>query len=1155
MAKLYPPNIEGTIPAFCGTTLVVPFSMNKAVGKSEVGGFIVKIKTVNGDLKGTVAVAGSTLAAGFYSGTLSSTSYYDITSDMTVTFDTSSISFTIGQYYKIQLAYIGIDGVIGYYSTVGVVKYTTNPKISISGLTYGTLNTHRYYYTGIYSQLGQDTTERMYSSRFYVMDENYNIIDDTGEALHNITNDDSPYEGQEQYQLLADLESDKNYYIVFQVTTTNGLVVTTPKYRIAQRSSISPDITFDLVATADYDNGYIGLTLENSNRKAISGTFLLSRASSINNYAWEELRRIDMHGTITTKWSFLDCIVEQGASYKYSLQQYNENGIYSDRIVSKVYVNNKLVEKEIKADFEDMFLFDGEKQLRIKFNPKVSSFKPTILEAKQDTIGSKYPFITRNGNVNYKDFPISGLISYQMDENEMFVDKEDIGIEHSLLEEQKVINTNYNEIEEESTYKAVGTLEWNDDKQKFVTSDTKEEYEIGKLYYQNTKGEYILENRDLGLYNQKAVDYYPVKVHEKMKARTNNYYIYNAKCPVCGAPLSAAFNDILCPDCSSYLFVSGEYYHKYGTESAYEKKQHGSLSSSYQNDDFVKLNYKKLSTISNDKNQYYDDLSDGLERYAKGRIYYIKEHKQYYIREVSYNYKDKSNIITTESKLYNTSTNLTSENIAAERRFKMKVLDWLTNGKVKLFRSPTEGNFIIRLMNVSLSPTDTLGRMLHTFSCNAYEIAEFNFESLETYGIIDPTENIITDTKWATVVLPSIKQSGYNVDSSGWVLISGDPVYTLQVTDMLPGSKIRLDGEVIIIGATGIYSYSSEEVPINRIYVQENSLNQGSITIGTREKNVTMFEQVSDIDIADVPIRQFIGENYKTKENNDLLAACQNIRDKIFSINFMRFIRRETKEIYIKVSEDMYKYLPQTITWEDYQRYNYYIKNPDVNGSPKYIFSSDKFDENETYYLRLISINPKKNYTFYEDMDCTIEATLEEIYLYKIRLQRNDYRYNYIQNEQYFVDAMNDYLAPYTNMMVDGSSLKIFEETSDIYEIIFNESEPVSIMDTARYYLPDTSTVETVSSNKGVIAELSYTQQSIEYTFETTVATIKAAKLNYLQALSQYLDDRDSGAVAEGRGFTTLAAEREYVKNLQNVFLTLLEQEVANYKKEHGIEE
>jgi hypothetical protein len=62
-----------------------------------------------------------------------------------------------------------------------------------------------------------------------------------------------------------------------------------------------------------------------------------------------------------------------------------------------------------------MFLFDGKKQLRIAFNPKVSSFKTTLQEAKIDTLGGKYPFFYRNGALAYKEFPISGLISINMD--------------------------------------------------------------------------------------------------------------------------------------------------------------------------------------------------------------------------------------------------------------------------------------------------------------------------------------------------------------------------------------------------------------------------------------------------------------------------------------------------------------------------------------------------------------------------------------------------------------------------------------------------------------------------------------------------------------------------------------------------------------------
>ena len=47
-----------------------------------------------------------------------------------------------------------------------------------------------------------------------------------------------------------------------------------------------------------------------------------------------------------------------------------------------------------------------------------------------DTIGSKYPFIFRNGIVNYKEFPIAGLITYLADNAELFVNyKDDLNID------------------------------------------------------------------------------------------------------------------------------------------------------------------------------------------------------------------------------------------------------------------------------------------------------------------------------------------------------------------------------------------------------------------------------------------------------------------------------------------------------------------------------------------------------------------------------------------------------------------------------------------------------------------------------------------------------------------------------------------------------
>ena len=81
--------------------------------------------------------------------------------------------------------------------------------------------------------------------------------------------------------------------------------------------------------------------------------------------------------------------------------------------------------------------------------------------------------------------------------------------------------------------------------------------------------------------------------------------------------------------------------------------------------------------------------------------------------EVSYR---TSTAATANTKANIKRTDLISENITKEREFKLAVLNWLNNGKPKLLRAPTEGNYLVRLMNISLAPEERLGRMLHTFS-------------------------------------------------------------------------------------------------------------------------------------------------------------------------------------------------------------------------------------------------------------------------------------------------------------------------------------------------------------------------------------------------------------------------------------------------------
>lgn len=81
-------------------------------------------------------------------------------------------------------------------------------------------------------------------------------------------------------------------------------------------------------------------------------------------------------------------------------------------------------------------------------------------------------------------------------------------------------------------------------------------------------------------------------------------------------------------------------------------------------------------------------------------------------------------------------TDLTSDNIFIERKFREKVEAFLNNGKPKLFKSATEGNFIVSLLNISFSPNQELGRALYSVSGTAYEIAENSLQNLVKYNIL-----------------------------------------------------------------------------------------------------------------------------------------------------------------------------------------------------------------------------------------------------------------------------------------------------------------------------------------------------------------------------------------------------------------------------------
>lgn len=111
------------------------------------------------------------------------------------------------------------------------------------------------------------------------------------------------------------------------------------------------------------------------------------------------------------------------------------------------------------------------------------------------------------------------------------------------------------------------------------------------------------------------------------------------------------------------------------------------------------------------------------------------------LKEDGYYYKDI--LIINKEKIDQLDTNLSYNNLFIEKIFRDKVEEFLNSENFKLFKSPTEGNYIVSLMNTSLSPNTTLNRFLYTFSTTACEIMEFNLNNLKEYNIISYKKELL----------------------------------------------------------------------------------------------------------------------------------------------------------------------------------------------------------------------------------------------------------------------------------------------------------------------------------------------------------------------------------------------------------------------------
>ena len=644
----------------------------------------------------------------------------------------------------------------GYYSTVGVVKYTSTPILELirgDKTSFDPNNINILTQEVVSQYTNTDVYEKLYSTQLTIKDGKGNIFYQSEEIIHNNFGDDNnivnssddsldQYITQyEHYNLYKQLSDGEIYTIQVIGTTINGLECASPIYQTRNAWTFDGFYGYYLEAERDFEDGQINLILHQdfTGASALKGLFLLSKQDCINNpHTWYPLKYISLDGTEFSNQiykAYSDKIVEQGGVYQYAIQQFSGN-----------FTSNKMLSNTVTADFEDIFLYDGERQLKLKFNPKVSSFKTTKLENKVDTVGGVYPIFFRNAYTNYKEFPISALISYLSDENNQFMLNEDFGL-----------NNNDDPIRKQTPSADTGV------------KSSADRFDIQNVNYKRADG----------------------------------------------------------------------------------------IDGTTENEDLI-----------------YDGNADDTVNVLSGNDDVIEEKDSW------------GNVVSTKINWdASRNTSLGANNYVSERMFKLKVLDWLNDGKPKLFKSAAEGNYIIRLMNISLAPTDQLGRMLHTVSGTAYEVAEINFDNLKKYNFIDLTvpelKTVLTPYSFDLSDNDAYSGVSDNTDNPYHIIyLPTNPVYNPQFTNMPFGTKIRFTDSTGLQSVIEIFmrdSYLVEEnIPFSKIEVQfPGQEQQGLFNVFYANTVKDWISYVKSISFRTVPLQSF-----SDNENEiDIIKRIESVND------------------------------------------------------------------------------------------------------------------------------------------------------------------------------------------------------------------------------------------------------------------------------------
>lgn len=451
VSTLYPPVVSTFQNAFVNTEdAVVYFTLSSFNSASEIKHVHVSCVNQLNNENALNKISGILIedlqfdkAAGMYYVTIP-TAYVD------------GNAFNTNQFYKVQIRFDSYDGTdevpindeakknsyllshtqyFSEWSSVCLIRPIHQPQIYLSvfenytGNSYMTFNkgltqiAGGLYFTTVNSA-GEEVilnteTETLEAFKFDILDDENNILYSTptvytGENLNpnNIVyNIDFSSLKNTSDGTSSDLTS--TYYVCRVTCRTKNQYQLSKEYKFQIGEYIGTDEWQPIItAFVDDETASIKVTVKNEYSFSDGIQVYVRRASNADNFKeWETIYSAKLQ---QVNFSIIDNTVNSLSWYRYRVEGLTSTGMQMAKPVMSTMC---------LPQFYDAYLSRGKKQYAIRYNYKVTNFKPTVNRAKIDTLGGKYPKFAENAVLNYKQFSISGTISAEADPYSEFANK------------------------------------------------------------------------------------------------------------------------------------------------------------------------------------------------------------------------------------------------------------------------------------------------------------------------------------------------------------------------------------------------------------------------------------------------------------------------------------------------------------------------------------------------------------------------------------------------------------------------------------------------------------------------------------------------------------------------------------------------------------